>query len=94
MASCPLQPIVSETALMRAFVGVPPSVTVTLVSSTRVSEPSAETPEPPLTTGSTPETCVVSPILPHAGAVARPPEMSALPVATPASLLSVVDALA
>ena len=41
-------------------------------------------PVPPLPTASVPLTWVVRPILPQDGAVATPPEMSALPAATPA----------
>ena len=47
-------------------------------------------PVPPLATASVPDTCVVKPILPHAGAVPTPPEIKALPVATSASLAKVV----
>ena len=45
---------------------------------------------PPLAIGNTPLTWVVKPIFPHAGAVATPPEISALPVATSDSLAKVV----
>jgi len=48
------------------------------------------TPEPPLATGSTPDTWVVRSILPQLGATPTPPEIRALPVATSASLDSVV----
>lgn len=45
---------------------------------------------PPFAIGSTPLTWVVRPILPHAGAIPTPPEMSALPVATSGSFPNVV----
>ena len=47
---------------------------------------------PPLATGRVPLTWVAKPILPQAGAVVTPPEISALPVATSASLDRVVEA--
>ena len=47
---------------------------------------------PPLAIGKIPDTCVVNPILPQLGAVVTPPEISALPVATSASLDKVVAA--
>ena len=49
---------------------------------------------PPLAMGSVPLTCVAKPILPQLGAEPTPPEISALPVATSASLdkAVVVDA--
>ena len=80
------------------FVSVPldgvPSAGVTSAGDVeRTTEPEpvdVVTPVPPLATGSVPETCDVSVILPHDGAVFVPPEISALPVATAASLSSVV----
>ena len=41
---------------------------------------------PPLATGKTPDTWVVKPIFPQLGAVDTPPDISALPVATSASV--------
>jgi len=48
----------------------------------------------PSSTGNVPETCVVRAIFPQLGAVLTPPEIRALPVATPASFdnAEVVDA--
>jgi hypothetical protein len=51
-------------------------------------------PVPPFVTGRVPLTAVVRPILPQLGAVDTPPLISALPVATAGSLLSVFAALA
>src|SRR5689334_22977349 len=51
-------------------------------------------PVPPLATGNVPLICVVSPTLPHVGAVPTPPLRSALPVTTSASVDSVVAPLA
>lgn len=65
------------------------------VDKTTLPDPVEDvTPVPPLATGSVPETCVVRPIFPHDGAVPTPPEIKALPVATSASLESVVVPLA
>jgi hypothetical protein len=53
------------------------------VERTTLPEPVAEvTPVPPLDAAKVPVIWVVRPILPHAGAVATPPESKALPVAT------------
>ena len=51
-------------------------------------------PKPPLPIGNVPDTWVVKPILPQLGAAATPPEISALPVATSASLAKVLVVLA
>ena len=46
---------------------------------------------PPLAIGKIPDTWVVNPTLPQLGAEPTPPEISALPVATSANLLNVVE---
>ena len=77
-------PVSSVTAVARfADDGVP--------SHVATPEPNEVIPVPPFATGSVPDTCVVSPIFPHDGAVPIPPDISAFPVATPASLASVVE---
>ena len=49
---------------------------------------------PPFAVGNVPLTWVVRPILPQLGAVVTPPDITAFPVATSASLDSVVESLA
>ena len=72
---------VSEIALV---VTVPENVGD--ADSTTLPEPVEDvTPVPPFATGNVPETCVVRAIFPQLGAVLTPPEIRALPVATPAS---------
>ena len=65
-----------------------------LLPNSVTSPPTAVKFVPPFATGKVPETCVVSPTLPQLETVVTPPEIRTFPVATAASLDSVVDALA
>lgn len=58
---------------MVELVGVPPSVSVTFVSSVRVIEPSDVTPVPPFPTGNVPVTSAVRDTAPNVGAPAALP---------------------
>ena len=61
---------------------------VPLEVNTFPAVPGDVSPVPPLAAGRVPSTWVAKPILPQLGAAATPPEISALPTATSASLAS------
>lgn len=85
-------PLVSVTDCGVPKIGV---TRVGLLDNTTAIVPVEDvTPVPPLATGRVPLTCVAKPILPQLGAAPTPPEISALPTATSASLDSAVEVLA